>query len=129
MRARRWRCRRAAPAHQGRGARGACACRWTARGSAPGPLGNRDQVLAPRGSAELARSRPWSPARGGGRSFPARNTGRLGRDRKSTCLNSSHANISYAVFCLKKKKKKKEKGVVNLYILFFRDNNKDAHLI
>src|SRR3712207_8906363 len=28
-------------------------------------------------------------------------------DRKSTRLNSSHANISYAVFCLKKKKKKK----------------------
>src|SRR3712207_7717539 len=27
------------------------------------------------------------------------------RDRKSTRLNSSHANISYAVFCLKKKKK------------------------
>src|SRR3712207_8516251 len=30
----------------------------------------------------------------------------LKRDRKSTRLNSSHANISYAVFCLKKKKKK-----------------------
>src|SRR5438445_4172970 len=30
-------------------------------------------------------------------------------DRKSTRLNSSHANISYAVFCLKKKKKKKKK--------------------
>src|SRR3712207_8225472 len=29
---------------------------------------------------------------------------RLGVDRKSTRLNSSHANISYAVFCLKKKK-------------------------
>src|SRR5947209_11939788 len=29
----------------------------------------------------------------------------LERDRKSTRLNSSHANISYAVFCLKKKKK------------------------
>src|SRR3712207_7309424 len=29
-------------------------------------------------------------------------------DRKSTRLNSSHANISYAVFCLKKKKKKKK---------------------
>src|SRR5438445_7082696 len=29
-------------------------------------------------------------------------------DRKSTRLNSSHANISYAVFCLKKKKKKTE---------------------
>src|SRR3712207_7743649 len=28
-------------------------------------------------------------------------------DRKSTRLNSSHANISYAVFCLKKKKKKR----------------------
>src|SRR3712207_9250307 len=29
------------------------------------------------------------------------------KDRKSTRLNSSHANISYAVFCLKKKKKTK----------------------
>src|SRR3712207_6853668 len=28
------------------------------------------------------------------------------KDRKSTRLNSSHANISYAVFCLKKKKMK-----------------------
>src|SRR3712207_8834516 len=30
--------------------------------------------------------------------------GRCFLDRKSTRLNSSHANISYAVFCLKKKK-------------------------
>src|SRR3712207_8935195 len=30
--------------------------------------------------------------------------GRIRLDRKSTRLNSSHANISYAVFCLKKKK-------------------------
>src|SRR5690349_22171123 len=30
---------------------------------------------------------------------------RTGRDRKSTRLNSSHVEISYAVFCLKKKKK------------------------
>src|SRR3712207_7115829 len=30
---------------------------------------------------------------------------RVPLDRKSTRLNSSHANISYAVFCLKKKKK------------------------
>src|SRR5947209_13570585 len=29
---------------------------------------------------------------------------RITKDRKSTRLNSSHANISYAVFCLKKKK-------------------------
>src|SRR5690349_22202369 len=31
------------------------------------------------------------------------------KDRKSTRLNSSHVEISYAVFCLKKKKKKKQK--------------------
>src|SRR3712207_7307840 len=30
-------------------------------------------------------------------------SGEVARDRKSTRLNSSHANISYAVFCLKKK--------------------------
>src|SRR5206468_10804539 len=33
-----------------------------------------------------------------------------GADRKSTRLNSSHDQISYAVFCLKKKKKKKHKN-------------------
>src|SRR3712207_7803267 len=41
-------------------------------------------------------------------------------DRKSTRLNSSHANISYAVFCLKKKKKKNTHTlqlVLDLYIL------------
>src|SRR6266496_5620430 len=32
-------------------------------------------------------------------------------DRKSTRLNSSHVEISYAVFCLKKKKKKKKKSL------------------
>src|SRR2546427_2652276 len=32
--------------------------------------------------------------------------GSYGLDRKSTRLNSSHSQISYAVFCLKKKKKK-----------------------
>src|SRR2546427_6639418 len=48
------------------------------------------------------RVRPPPPGRGwrpGGRR----------RDRKSTRLNSSHSQISYAVFCLKKKKKKKKK--------------------
>src|SRR2546427_367255 len=33
------------------------------------------------------------------------------RDRKSTRLNSSHSQISYAVFCLKKKKKNKRKAI------------------
>src|SRR3712207_7571227 len=35
---------------------------------------------------------------------PRATTAHGGLDRKSTRLNSSHANISYAVFCLKKKK-------------------------
>src|SRR5436309_7303377 len=38
--------------------------------------------------------------------LPARSRARLGIDRKSTRLNSSHVKISYAVFCLKKKKTK-----------------------
>src|SRR5258707_5230209 len=41
----------------------------------------------------------------------------LRRDRKSTRLNSSHANISYAVFCLKKKKKAPDR----LHVLYQRD--------
>src|SRR5947209_10231533 len=43
----------------------------------------------------------WSRNREGHRPSAA-------EDRKSTRLNSSHANISYAVFCLKKKKKHKD---------------------
>src|SRR5688572_32032087 len=35
-------------------------------------------------------------------------------DRKSTRLNSSHSQISYAVFCLKKKKKKKFKQIISI---------------
>src|SRR2546430_6617997 len=51
-------------------------------------------------------------------------------DRKSTRLNSSHSQISYAVFCLKKKKKKKvvnySKHVLTriLNILIFTDYSK-----
>src|SRR3712207_7172837 len=44
------------------------------------------------------------PCRGEGLRVPEGDrASRLARDRKSTRLNSSHANISYAVFCLKKK--------------------------
>src|SRR2546427_1198447 len=42
--------------------------------------------------------------------FEARNTNHRvlrDKDRKSTRLNSSHSQISYAVFCLKKKKQKR----------------------
>src|SRR3712207_8283908 len=48
-----------------------------------------DRLLKPRALVENGPG-------GGGRAVDA--------DRKSTRLNSSHANISYAVFCLKKKK-------------------------
>src|SRR5688572_32101642 len=58
----------------------------------------------------LFRSTRESPPRG--RKGCSARTGGRGcsrgpRDRKSTRLNSSHSQISYAVFCLKKKKKKK----------------------
>src|SRR3712207_7048032 len=71
------------------------------------------------GAAAGVAAAPAGPAgrRGAGRGAgrrPARHpvVGALGRagvagDRKSTRLNSSHANISYAVFCLKKKRKNK----------------------
>src|SRR3712207_7706518 len=58
-------------------------------------------------SCRLCRSGRLGRRRGG--CLGLRRSGRLGRDRrlrdrKSTRLNSSHANISYAVFLLKKKK-------------------------
>src|SRR3712207_6974789 len=40
-------------------------------------------------------------------------------DRKSTRLNSSHANISYAVFCLKKKKSRTSLDEINLIFFSF----------
>src|SRR5688572_32495383 len=39
------------------------------------------------------------------------------RDRKSTRLNSSHSQISYAVFCLKKKKKKSQTHIPFIHVL------------
>src|SRR3712207_8827369 len=58
------------------------------QGPAPqGPPGTRVQQTADHPRPDLLRRR-----------------GRADGDRKSTRLNSSHANISYAVFCLKKKK-------------------------
>src|SRR2546428_932383 len=62
-----------------------------------------------RSRSHLARA---PPRRGGGRRVrdpvvsPSHDPG---EDRKSTRLNSSHDQISYAVFCLKKKKKQKER--------------------
>src|SRR5947209_15812106 len=63
--------------------------------------GELDEVRAAlaRGEAELKKER---------RARAALEAQAEERDRKSTRLNSSHANISYAVFCLKKKKKNKQ---------------------
>src|SRR3712207_8999695 len=59
-----------------------------------------------RGAGVLALRRGGGPERAGGPPGPEGrgHAGGPGADRKSTRLNSSHANISYAVFCLKKKK-------------------------
>src|SRR2546430_9779056 len=40
-----------------------------------------------------------------------------GRDRKSTRLNSSHSQISYAVFCLKKKTSHLQIGVCHVHVV------------
>src|SRR3712207_7626080 len=67
--------------------------RGAARRSAPGR----------RATAHRARRRSGERALGDGPGQEAPDWGCV-RDRKSTRLNSSHANISYAVFCLKKKR-------------------------
>src|SRR3712207_7637510 len=69
--------------------------RRSGRGPARRPPGR------PAGRPRVDRPRVGGPA--GGRAAADL---RPLQDRKSTRLNSSHANISYAVFCLKKKKKK-----------------------
>src|SRR3712207_7778184 len=61
------------------------------------------------------RQRDARVARGDG-AARAREPGRVLRgagDRKSTRLNSSHANISYAVFCLKKKTTSRTENTLN----------------
>src|SRR3712207_9347855 len=60
-------------------------------------VGGREALGAP---PPAARERPGRPGRAGA---SANVTPPTRPDRKSTRLNSSHANISYAVFCLKKK--------------------------
>src|SRR5688572_32763292 len=44
----------------------------------------------------------------------------LNKDRKSTRLNSSHSQISYAVFCLKKKNKKRKNEMKKSFVLDFQ---------
>src|SRR3712207_8862078 len=56
----------------------------------------------------------WGAAMARARSHPGGVVTSLLGDRKSTRLNSSHANISYAVFCLKKKKKNIQQLTINI---------------
>src|SRR2546421_8862560 len=75
--------------------------------SRPPVRGARQPVEDPR---EWFEPSPWwfAPSRPSCRCWPSAVSRREPpwRDRKSTRLNSSHDQISYAVFCLKKKKKK-----------------------
>src|SRR5258707_6552828 len=50
------------------------------------------------------------------------------RDRKSTRLNSSHANISYAVFCLKKKKTRPNSSQGKILLAVFDFQKKGVEL-
>src|SRR2546427_6200714 len=86
--------------HQGRALARAPARRGHA---VPAPGGVRAVGRAPPDAAGGAQ-----PRVGAGRAHGAGGGGRCAQDRKSTRLNSSHSQISYAVFCLKKKKKKEE---------------------
>src|SRR3712207_7024050 len=79
----------------------------------PGEKARRGELLRVDGPAQQRRERGTQARRRLHGLLHARHHGRevvaYGcriEDRKSTRLNSSHANISYAVFCLKKKKNK-----------------------
>src|SRR3712207_7067609 len=67
----------------------------------------RDDADAPR--RDVRSGRPHRVARAVHRALRG---ARVRADRKSTRLNSSHANISYAVFCLKKKKRQCDTGLL-----------------
>src|SRR3712207_7212876 len=64
----------------------------------PGRAAHAARASGVRDPARRDRREAARKGRGRGRGVPSQ------QDRKSTRLNSSHANISYAVFCLKKKK-------------------------
>src|SRR2546428_5113998 len=69
------------------------------------PLYTNATELAIRAASPGVGSQSWGSTPGGTRAATEYRSPRLGaEDRKSTRLNSSHDQISYAVFCLKKKK-------------------------
>src|SRR2546427_1572093 len=77
--------------------------------SGKGPLHDRFCLLEPLGVAER-----FVPAKGG---VDRRHLRLQTLDRKSTRLNSSHSQISYAVFCLKKKKPSQDENAAPLRLV------------
>src|SRR3712207_8779010 len=77
---------------------------WVTTRAADGVL-VRQAGVEPIEVIAVPETKPVEPTGGGDALRAGFIAGRVwGLDRKSTRLNSSHANISYAVFCLKKKK-------------------------
>src|SRR5690349_2214013 len=74
-----------------------------ARPPAPSPGHNRGSRCGSAARAPCACSASWAGSSAGRRCAPRARRGSAPADRKSTRLNSSHVEISYAVFCLKKK--------------------------
>src|SRR5438874_8275009 len=82
------------------------------------PTRRSSDLIAPTGEARVDAHR----GRPAGHAGPAHSQGAFGgtdtwlgnQDRKSTRLNSSHVEISYAVFCLKKKNIYHEKNLTNI---------------
>src|SRR5688572_31979228 len=76
----------------------------------PSPDGYSEQTSARTRMGNLPRlTNAEDTSRAAERRYPRICSPMPNPDRKSTRLNSSHSQISYAVFCLKKKKKKKNK--------------------
>src|SRR5690349_22804267 len=89
---------------------GLCACPRPPRGAPLGqfasPCGNGRIVCLKTHFERALQSAQRRRRAGGDREIGGKTADRISReDRKSTRLNSSHVEISYAVFCLKKKKK------------------------
>src|SRR5688572_32415576 len=74
------------------------------RSSGPAALLQSSDFVA----VDVSTSHPGYPTWERPVTFVFRRTGGEWQDRKSTRLNSSHSQISYAVFCLKKKKTRKQ---------------------
>src|SRR5258707_8947555 len=79
--------------------------RSAAAGTAPGGGGNGSGASASGGSASGGSSGGTGQSGGSSGSSNTPQAGDASGDRESTRLNSSHPQISYSVFCFKKKKK------------------------